>query len=74
MRIVIIVALVLVVVVLGGAGLAMLRRRARHPGEPDTRMAHALAWRVGLSIALFLFVLLGWRLGWITPTGLPTGR
>jgi hypothetical protein len=26
---------------------------------------------VGLSIALFLFILLAWYMGWIQPTGIP---
>lgn len=38
------------------------------------RMARALALRVGLSIALFLCLLLAWRLGYIQPTGLPAVR
>jgi hypothetical protein len=37
-------------------------------------MARALAVRVGVSVALFLLILLAWKLGWITPKGLPTGR
>ena len=37
-------------------------------------MARALTLRIGLSIALFLFILLSWFMGWIQPTGLPTGR
>lgn len=37
-------------------------------------MARALAWRVGLSILLFLLVLMGHQLGWIQPTGLPLAR
>jgi hypothetical protein len=73
MKPLIVIALVAVLVVLAGAGLAMLRKGDR-PGERDARMARALAWRVGLSIALFVFVMLSWRMGWITPTGLPTGR
>ena len=36
-------------------------------------MARALALRVGLSIALFLFILLSWAMGWVRPTGLPVG-
>ena len=36
-------------------------------------MAKALAWRIGLSLALFLFILLSYKLGWIRPTGLPVG-
>jgi hypothetical protein len=34
-------------------------------------MAYALTWRVGLSVALFLFVLLAHYLGWIESTGVP---
>ena len=73
MKTIIVIALVAVLAALASAGLAMLRRGDR-PRERDTRMARALAWRVGLSIALFLFVMLSWRMGWIAPTGLPTGR
>ena len=31
----------------------------------------ALAFRVGMSIVLFLTILLSWKLGWIQPTGIP---
>jgi predicted small integral membrane protein len=77
MKIVIVLALVAVLGALGGAGLFMLRRR---PGDEqdrqaaDARMARALAVRVGLSISVFLLVLLAWWMGWIQPTGLPAGR
>ena len=37
-------------------------------------MARALAIRVGLSILLFVCILLAWKLGYIQPTGLPSGR
>ena len=49
-------------------------RKGGDPASRDARMARALAWRVGLSIALFLFVLLSWHMGWIQPGGLPVGR
>jgi hypothetical protein len=73
MKILIVVALVFVLLALGSAGLFMLRRD-RTAGARDNRMARSLALRVGLSIALFLFILLSWHLGWIQPTGLPIGR
>nr|WP_242478004.1 DUF2909 domain-containing protein [Rubrivivax gelatinosus] len=60
-----------VVAALGAAGVALLRPGAE--GERERRMARALAWRVGLSIALFVALLLAWQLGWIRPTGLPAG-
>ena len=34
-------------------------------------MARALAFRVGLSILLFVCILLAWKLGYIKPTGIP---
>jgi hypothetical protein len=37
-------------------------------------MARALAVRVGLSILLFVCILIAYTLGWIEPTGLPVGR
>jgi len=73
MKTVIVIALVLVLASLAGAGLFMLRKGG-NPASRDKRMARALALRVGLSITLFLFILLSWYLGWIQPTGLPTGR
>jgi Mn2+/Fe2+ NRAMP family transporter len=72
MKTVIVIALVLVLAALVGAGLFMLRKGG-DPGTRDARMARALALRVGLSIALFLFVLVSWRMGWVRPTGLPIG-
>lgn len=73
MKTVIVIALVLVLASLAGAGLFMLRKGG-NPASRDKRMARALVLRVGLSITLFLFILLSWYLGWIQPTGLPTGR
>jgi hypothetical protein len=37
-------------------------------------MARALAVRVGLSIVLFVCILVAWQLGYIQPTGLPATR
>lgn len=64
--------LVLVLVALASAGLFMLRR-PKDGERADRRMARALAVRVGLSVALFLFILLSWSMGWVKPGGLPTG-
>jgi len=73
MKIVIVVALLAILGALASAGVFMLRRDPRKEGR-ESRMAWALALRVGLSISLFLFVLLAWWLGWIQPTGLPLSR
>lgn len=45
-------------------------------GEADdarraSRMVRALALRVGLSVVLFICVLVAWKLGYIQPSGLP---
>jgi hypothetical protein len=78
MKIVMVIALLGVLVALASAGFFMLRKSDDPTTEGsehrDKRMARALAWRVGLSVALFLFILLAWRLGWIAPTGIPTSR
>ena len=46
------------------------------PGQPDdpkraAHMAWALALRVGISVLLFVCILLAWKLGYIQPSGLP---
>lgn len=72
MKALIVVMLVAVLATLASAGVFMLRRG----GEGQKRsnhMARALAVRVGLSVAFFLFVLLSWYMGWVKPTGLPSG-
>jgi hypothetical protein len=70
MKTLIVIVLLLILGALAGAGLFMLRRNSRQPGR-ERDMARVLALRVGLSVALFLFILLAWSLGWIHPTGLP---
>jgi len=34
-------------------------------------MAKALAFRIGISVVLFISILLSWKMGWIHPTGIP---
>jgi hypothetical protein len=46
-------------------------RRPTQAGSRDKKMARALAVRVGLSVALFLFILFAYWMGWIQPTGVP---
>ncbi len=59
---------------LGSAGFFLLNDTGTDPHKPTAkkkRMAWALTWRIGLSIAVFLSVWLFYSLGWIKPTGLP---
>ncbi len=72
MNIVIALALVAILIALAIAGRAMLQDG--RDGAPKTnRMVKALAWRVAISVALFLFILVSYKLGWIHPTGIPVG-
>lgn len=83
MKFVIALALLGIIAALGSAGFFMLRRKPGPAVRPDLQdaedspadrhMARALAVRVGISVALFLFILLGWAMGWVRPTGLPVG-
>ena len=64
MRIVVILALAGIVGSLASALIYLMRDK----GESN-RTVNALTVRIGLSIALFLFVLLAHYLGWIQSTG-----
>ena len=78
MKTVFVLMLLAVLVALASAGVFMLRKSdddaAEGDARRDKRMARALAFRVGLSVALFLLVMLGWAMGWVRPGGLPLGR
>lgn len=65
MKIVIVLLFLCVVGSLASAMKYMLRDH----GTTD-RMAWALTWRIGLSVLLFVFLLVGHWLGWIDSTGL----
>jgi Na+-driven multidrug efflux pump len=62
MRYVVIVMLLAIVASLGSAALFMLRGRG-----DSRRMAKALALRVGLSVALFLMLMVGYYFGLFRP-------
>jgi hypothetical protein len=61
-----------VIASLAAALFFMLRGGSGGPTK-SRRMARALAVRVGVSILLFVCVLLSWQAGWIQPTGIPPG-
>lgn len=61
MRIVVIIMLVFIVASLASALWFLVRDKGQ--GE---RTLRALAWRVGLSIALFALLMLGYASGWLT--------
>lgn len=65
MKLVVLLALLAIVVSLGTA----LVRLNREGGSSSKGTLRALAWRIGLSIALFAFIMLAIRMGWVVPHG-----
>jgi uncharacterized protein YneF (UPF0154 family) len=70
--------ILLIIASLAAAGFFMLRRPHEHDASSNTQnpnakrnMVRALTFRIGLSVVLFLCVLVSYKLGWIQPTGLP---
>lgn len=61
----IILTLIGIVVSLGQALFSMTSGPSN-----DKKMVQALTVRVSLSVALFVLLLIGWRLGLVTPHGL----
>lgn len=61
-RLIVIAVLVTIVVFLGSALVQLSRKQG-----DSRRMLRALTWRVGLSVGLFLALLVLWRLGLIRP-------
>ena len=57
--------LVLILVSLGKA----LFHMTSNEQEAGTKMVTALAWRIGLSVALFLLLILAYYNHWIDPAG-----
>lgn len=70
MKYLVVLAFAAIVASLASA-LFFMMRNGRDDKSTGNRMAKALAVRVGLSIALFLCILIAWKLGYIQPTGLP---
>ena len=62
MRIVIVLALIGIVFSLGSALFYLMRDKGT-----TNRTVNALTIRVGISVALFLFILFSYWMGWIAP-------
>ncbi|CAN7540662.1 twin transmembrane helix small protein [Acidovorax sp. LjRoot129] len=76
MKYLVVVAFIAILASLASALFFMMRngRNDKDDRAKGNRMAKALALRVGLSIVLFLCILVAWQLGYIQPTGLPASR
>jgi hypothetical protein len=72
-----IIGFIAILASLGAAMFFMLKggENNKQDGKAKaSKMAKALAFRVGFSILLFICVLIAWRLGYIHPTGIAAGR
>ncbi len=65
MKIVVAIAFLLILASLASALVFLMRDKGK-----SNRTVQALTLRVGFSVALFLFILLSYELGWIQPTGI----
>jgi len=63
-KIVILSLLFVVLISLGSALVAMIK------GDQSYKMVKSLTWRIGLSVLIFLLLLIGQAMGLITPHGL----
>lgn len=57
-----------------GVALFFMLKDGREGRARSGGMARALTVRIGLSVLLFLCLLLAWKLGYIQPGGLPVGK
>lgn len=57
-----------------GSALFFMMQDGRD-GKPKTsRMARALTMRIGVSVLVFICILVGWKLGYLHPTGIRAGQ
>lgn len=64
MKIVILLLLAVVLYCLGSAMFYMVSSK-----KNPQKMAKALAWRIGISLGVFLLLLVSFLMGWIVPHG-----
>jgi cytochrome bd-type quinol oxidase subunit 2 len=57
-----------------GSALFFMMKDGAGGKAKTSNMARALAFRVGLSVVLFICILVAWKLGYIQPTGIPAGK
>jgi hypothetical protein len=62
----------MLVLILISLGKALFHLTSSKPDD-GTKMVKALAWRIGLSVALFLLLLIAYYRGWIHPPHMVPG-
>lgn len=73
MKFIFVIALLAIVGSLGAA-LYYMMQDGRDGKAKTSNMAKALTVRIALSVAVFLAILVAWKLGYLQPTGVPAGR
>lgn len=63
-KLIVILMLLAIIFSLGSGVYYMMRDKGG-----SKNMVKALTWRIGLSVALFVFLLLAYFLGWVEPHG-----
>jgi hypothetical protein len=58
--------ILMLVLIIGSLGKALFHLSQRTPGD-SRKMVNALTWRIGLSVGLFVLLMLAYYEGWITP-------
>ncbi|GLR11491.1 twin transmembrane helix small protein [Chitinimonas viridis] len=64
MKIIVVLMILGILFALGSAMFSLIRSK-----DSSKRTVKALTLRISLSVALFLFLMLSYRLGWIQPHG-----
>lgn len=65
MKILVAIAFILIIASLASALIFLMKDRGQ-----GKRTVKALAFRVGFSVALFIFILIAYHFGYIHPTGM----
>ena len=60
------IVILLLVVILGSLGSAWYHL-IKGDKDDSNRMLKALTWRIGLSLGLFVFLMIGYYVGWFQP-------
>ncbi len=62
--------IVILALILISLGKALFHLSSNKPGDSG-KMVKALAWRIGLSVFLFLLLIVAYTQGWINPQHTP---
>lgn len=63
---IVIIAFLIAITISLGSGLFFLMRDK----SGETRTVRALTWRIALSLALIIFLVVAWLAGWLHPHGI----